>query len=165
MTNKSSSVIETAEKQHNRNTMSSKTSWYLRSGRIGRLRFCCYTMGCLAFCSFFLYVLLTNKTTITTIEGMLIVFVLSITAMYVFLIYPIRRLNDMNRTGYLIFIFCIPPINISFYLHLMMAPGSLGENRYGEAPEQNSPYYWIILVLSTCIVLGYAYIKLFKQLA
>lgn len=162
MTNNNSSVIETAENQHNKDTIFSKTGWYLPSGRIGRLRLCCYTMGCLAFCSFFLYVLLTNKTTITTIEATVALFVLSIMAMYVFLIYPIRRLNDMNRTGYLVFILCIPFINIAFYLYLMLAPGSLEENHYGEVPEQNTPYYWIILALSSCIVAGYVYIKFFK---
>ncbi|MBS9777693.1 MAG: DUF805 domain-containing protein [Gammaproteobacteria bacterium] len=141
---------------------SNEIKWYSPSGRIGRLRFCCYTMSFLASCALFFYVLLTDKTTITTTEAFVAVFVLGLAAMYIVFIYPIRRLNDLNRTGYLIFIFCIPFINIAFYLYLLLIPGSSEENKYGEITEQNKAYYWSILALSTCIVATYAYIKYFK---
>ncbi len=144
------------------NKHTTETKWYLPSGRIGRLRFCCYSMSFLASCALFFYVLLTDKTTITIIEGVVALFVLGIAALYVVFIFPIRRLNDLNRTGYFIFIIFIPFIDIAFYLYLMLALGSSEENDYGKAPEPNKPYYWGVLALSTCIVAAYAYIKYFK---
>lgn len=46
----------------------------------------------------------------------------------------IRRLHDMDKSGWLILVMFIPMINIIFNLYLILKRGTLGANRYGSDP-------------------------------
>lgn len=46
----------------------------------------------------------------------------------------IRRLHDLNRSGWFCLIILIPFVNIIFQLYLLLAQGTVGYNRYGEDP-------------------------------
>ena len=46
----------------------------------------------------------------------------------------IRRLHDLNKSGWFMLVSLIPFINILFALYLLLAQGSVGYNRYGEDP-------------------------------
>ena len=54
----------------------------------------------------------------------------------------VRRLHDMNKRGWFMFIMIIPYAleilyaYIFFQLYLCLAPGTVGSNRYGEDPLQ-----------------------------
>jgi uncharacterized membrane protein YhaH (DUF805 family) len=59
-----------------------------------------------------------------------------------------RRLNDIDRSGWLGLLVLVPFVNFPFSLYLLFAPGTLGENRYGLAPAPNPPH-----LLGYCLVL------------
>lgn len=49
----------------------------------------------------------------------------------------IRRLHDLNKSGWFILIILIPIVNIAFALYLWLVPGTVGRNQYGEDPLKN----------------------------
>lgn len=48
----------------------------------------------------------------------------------------IRRLHDLNKTGWLCLIMLIPVINTLFGIYLLFAPGTVGYNDYGADPVE-----------------------------
>ena len=56
----------------------------------------------------------------------------------VFMVYYLalirRRLNDMDRSGWLMLLMLVPFINLILALFLLFAPGTHGRNRFGPAP-------------------------------
>jgi uncharacterized membrane protein YhaH (DUF805 family) len=49
-----------------------------------------------------------------------------------------RRLNDLNRTGWLGLLLMVPLVNIVFGLYLLFGRGTDGDNNYGPQPIENS---------------------------
>ena len=49
----------------------------------------------------------------------------------------IRRLHDLDKSGWMLLLVLIPLIDIIFLLYLWLAPGTVGRNRFGEDPLQN----------------------------
>ena len=60
--------------------------------------------------------------------------VLSLPIMVASYTLAIRRLHDLEMTGWLVLVFLIPYINFLFALVLFFAPGTFGSNRYGQDP-------------------------------
>ena len=46
----------------------------------------------------------------------------------------IRRLHDLNKTGWLALLMLVPVVNTIFSLYLLFAPGTVGANDYGADP-------------------------------
>lgn len=46
----------------------------------------------------------------------------------------IRRLHDLNKSGWFCLVMLVPFVNIIFQLYLLFAQGTVGYNRYGEDP-------------------------------
>ncbi len=46
----------------------------------------------------------------------------------------IRRLHDLNKTGWLCLLITIPGVNVFFSLYLLFVPGTIGANDYGADP-------------------------------
>lgn len=46
----------------------------------------------------------------------------------------IRRLHDLNKTGWFCLLMMIPAINAPFAIYLLFAPGTVGANQYGADP-------------------------------
>lgn len=51
----------------------------------------------------------------------------------------IKRLHDLNKSGWLYLLGFIPLVNIAFAIYLIAFPGTQGDNRFG-APESGSPF-------------------------
>lgn len=51
----------------------------------------------------------------------------------------IKRLHDLNKTGWLYLIAIIPIVSFFFMLYLWIAKGDAGDNQYG-APNSGSPF-------------------------
>ncbi|MBQ3442651.1 MAG: DUF805 domain-containing protein [Selenomonadaceae bacterium] len=49
----------------------------------------------------------------------------------------IRRLHDLNKSGWFMLLGLIPLINVIFALYIWLMPGTVGHNRYGADPLQN----------------------------
>ncbi len=46
----------------------------------------------------------------------------------------IRRLHDLNKTGWFVLLMFVPVVNTIFSLYLLFAPGTIGSNDYGADP-------------------------------
>ena len=51
----------------------------------------------------------------------------------------IKRLHDLNKTGWLYLLGIVPIVNIFFALYLIFIKGTEGDNQYG-SPESGSPF-------------------------
>lgn len=46
----------------------------------------------------------------------------------------IRRLHDLNKSGWFMLLLLVPLINMVFALYMYLAPGQVGANKYGADP-------------------------------
>ena len=49
----------------------------------------------------------------------------------------IRRLHDLDKSGWFLLIALIPIVNIFFAFYIWLKPGTVGWNRYGADPLEN----------------------------
>ncbi|MEL7208232.1 MAG: DUF805 domain-containing protein [Actinomycetota bacterium] len=100
-------------------------------GRIGRLRY----FGTGIVLGFFAFVALTIGAAIDGDRGLgfgaLLMFMTLPVLFWVSITAAIRRLHDLNMTGWLVLVMLIPIIGSLFQLFLLLAPGSPSDNRYG----------------------------------
>jgi uncharacterized membrane protein YhaH (DUF805 family) len=52
-----------------------------------------------------------------------------------YLMLSIRRLHDLNKSGWLILIAVVPLIDIAFFIYLLACQGTSGPNDFGPEPE------------------------------
>ena len=79
--------------------------------------------------------------------------------LYFLWVITIRRLHDMNRSGWFSLFFLLPILNVLLSLYLLFGSGSTGSNRYGAARvtaiwEKILAWLMIILMLLSFIVSG-----------
>ncbi len=84
--------------------------------------------------------------------------VLFIAFFYFMFIFAIRRLHDVNQTGWLSLLTVVPVINLVFYLYLFFAKGTAGPNNYG--PQRVTKSWetvlgWIYIVLIALTIIAY----------
>ena len=66
---------------------------------------------------------------------MLVIFVLAVlVAVIATYMLTIRRLHDLDKTGWLVLLNFVPFVNIAFSIYIMVAEGTVGKNRYGHDP-------------------------------
>lgn len=53
----------------------------------------------------------------------------------------VKRLHDVDKSGWLIILLFIPFIGFIFGLYMLLADGTVGPNRYGMDPKNRMPYY------------------------
>ena len=112
------------------------------TSRIGRLRYLAYGMayGLLGMVPVFLcFLLMLASPAIGTfallaLDVVLIVFGVGL---------AVRRLHDLDKTGWLALLMIVPLVNFFFFLYLLFAAGTIGENSYGKQPPPNST--WVIV--------------------
>jgi uncharacterized membrane protein YhaH (DUF805 family) len=112
-------------------------SFLALNGRIGRVRYIAYTLApsfVLNFVSGILFAIMMPMLGKHAWLGML----LYIPVMVLLFIMGVRRLNDLNVTGWISLLGLIPFVNLIFWLVLLCMPGSVGSNRYGPAPRKNT---------------------------
>ena len=64
----------------------------------------------------------------------IIIQIVIIPAMYSFPLLTIRRLHDLDKSGWLYLIMLVPIINLIFLVYLLFVKGTVGSNRYGSDP-------------------------------
>ena len=140
------------------------------SGRIGRMRYFVYG----AIISLLFYaVLLVAVGVVAAVNGGfsqagqqggamaslgLGYFALIIAALVFGIIFMVRRLNDINASGWLSLLLLVPLANLILILVMLFKRGSEGANNYGPAPEANSPrvkaVFAVMLVLWLVFFVG-----------
>ncbi len=130
------------------------STWYHFSGRIGRLRYLTYQTFILFFTCLILFILvfllgMVGENNFEQNSGKsLLLLILIIIAfipalIYNIFVYKIRRLNDLNQTGWLVLLSFVPVVNWFLSLYLIFAKGTDGANQYGAQPRENRWYHWL----------------------
>ena len=75
-----------------------------------------------------------------SVFGLLIGLAALIASIWFSLAQGVKRLHDLNKSGWLILICCVPIIGWVFSLYMLFADGTVGPNQYGEDPKNRMPY-------------------------
>ncbi|MES9844065.1 MAG: DUF805 domain-containing protein [Candidatus Sedimenticola sp. PURPLELP] len=128
------------------------------AGRIGRLRYLAYSTAT-NLLLMLLMILLSGGTAF--IEGgqdqaaglLGVLFYVATVAFAV--IFTVRRLNDLDRSGWFCLLWFVPFINLLFAIYLIFFAGSTATNRYGPAPVENPLWVKILgLLLPIIMIVG-----------
>ena len=65
----------------------------------------------------------------------LIMFMVAVIFFFLKIVQEMKRLHDMNSSGWGIIFGFIPVVNIIYYLLLILNDGTVGSNKYGEDPK------------------------------
>lgn len=130
------------------------TPFYKASGRIGRVRFLAYYM-LLSLCMIpammvlgvLMAILLPISPDIATIVGVIMYIGIIIFSLYTAFAPSIRRLNDLNKSGWMSLLYLIPLVNILFWLYLAFARGDEDINDYGAPAEPPSTIMTVLAVI------------------
>ena len=139
------------------------------SGRLGRVRYVVYAMAislavyvALAVIGALAGVLFSESQALMIVVGLLAL-AGGLFATVMSILYGIRRLNDINASGWLILLLFVPIANFVIALILFFVPGSKGANKYGVKPAANGGGLIVALVL--LLVLTVAWIGLIAAVA
>ena len=88
-----------------------------------------------------------------SLQGLASIGVLVMVLAYVYfaLVVTVRRLHDMNRSGWLILLFLLPVVNILLGLYLLLGSGTAGINNYGlprETPVWEKILAWLMIIIT-----------------
>lgn len=114
---------------------------YTTEGRLNRLRFLKYQLIWIlisavggAILGFIGGALSNNpESVLVTVPTGIWSFVVSVGGMML----SIRRLHDLDKSGWFLLIALIPFIDVVFAFYLWLMPGTVGANQYGADPLQN----------------------------
>lgn len=149
---------------------------FAASGRIGRIRYMAYGFIVSMIFMFFGGILAAiaipamnmNPETMTPEGGMggaMVMGILGLVMYIALFVYMFmlarRRLNDLNKSGWMSLLLFLPIANIIVALYMLLWPGSEGANMYGPKPVKNSvgiiivgvvvPLLFTILALAVAI--------------
>lgn len=88
--------------------------------------------------------------TLTGIAGLGFVVIL-VLYLYFLMIITVRRLHDMNRSGWLMLLFLFPLLNVFMGFYLLLGSGTRGINNYGlprETPVWEKILAWFIILIT-----------------
>jgi uncharacterized membrane protein YhaH (DUF805 family) len=116
-------------------------------GRIGRLRYLAYSIGAMFLVAIVggIIAAIIGFALKSSDSGVMGGAALTAIGLFVYLpifalsfIFAKRRLNDLNRTGWLSLLTLIPLVNFLLAIYLIFFPGTDGSNDYGPMPIKNS---------------------------
>ena len=137
---------------------------FAASGRIGRLRYLAYSTGLNLVVMLIVAALAAalgtsavadsdGATTGLAFGGISILLYLALIVLAV--IFGKRRINDLNKSGWLLLLFLVPLVNIIFAFYLIFFKGTEGENDFGPAPVPNTIGVTVLgLVLPLIFLVG-----------
>jgi uncharacterized membrane protein YhaH (DUF805 family) len=137
--------------------------FFAASGRIGRMRYVVYAFG-LTMLSY-LAIAVVGGILAAIMGGfdnsgatMLLGFLAMVVMLFILVmtvIYAIRRLNDINASGWFVLLFLVPIVNLIMGLLLIFMPGTRGANKFGPRPVANSGGVIAAFVVVTVLFVGY----------
>ena len=112
-------------------------------GRIGRLRYLAYNAGYNLLMLGALFLMAGGTAALTTVPDFgstfgMVYIVANIVGFVITIMWGKRRLNDLNRTGWLMLLLIVPVVNLLFILYLICFSGSEESNNYGPPPVANT---------------------------
>ncbi|MEP1897044.1 MAG: DUF805 domain-containing protein [Alloalcanivorax venustensis] len=134
-------------------------------GRLGRMRYFVYAMTI----TLIVYAVFAAVTAFAAVAGQsatepggvmfpVLMIVLAVGGLFtavMSIIYGVRRLNDLNMSGWLILLMLVPLANFVMALVLLFVPGSKADNKYGPAPTANGGGVIAALVIMLLVMVGW----------
>lgn len=122
-------------------------------GRIGRLRYLAYAVVANILLFFVIGILMSILipmvgTGSEAALGAQVVITILLYGISFFITFVLarRRLNDLNKSGWLSLLLLVPIVNFFMGLYLLFFPGTKGTNDFGPAPIANSNWLWLALL-------------------
>ena len=75
-----------------------------------------------------------------SVFGLLIGLAALVASMWFSLAQGVKRLHDLDKSGWLILLMFVPIVNALFGLYMLFADGTVGPNQYVEDPKNRMPY-------------------------
>lgn len=129
-------------------------AWY------GLLSFICMAafFGIFAFAGLF-SLSHVDETFFSTFSGITIfaLIALWLVAFYFQIVFLIRRLHDLNKTGWLCLLLLVPVLQFLFTLYALLAPGTPHRNDYGDVRPSSTwekILAWIMILFSLFMMFG-----------
>ncbi|MCH7384374.1 DUF805 domain-containing protein [Acinetobacter dispersus] len=129
-------------------------AWY------GLLSFICMAafFGIFAFAGLF-SLSHVDETFFSTFSGITIfaLIALWLVAFYFQIVFLIRRLHDLNKTGWLCLLLLVPVLQFLFTLYALLAPGTPHRNDYGDVRPSSAwekILAWIMILFSLFMMFG-----------
>jgi len=118
-------------------------SIFALKGRIGRMRYLAYNAGYNLLMLGALFVMAGGAAGLATIPDFgtaygIVYLIANIVGFVITIMWGKRRLNDLNRTGWLMLLLIVPVVNLLFILYLICFSGNDESNNYGPPPVANS---------------------------
>lgn len=121
------------------------------TGRIGRLRMIAFNMVAMMSLGVFMAVAAGIGGAIFGVLGVILAVVIAIPMVVLSIAFSVRRLNDLNHSGWWVLLSLIPFVSFIYSLYVLFAPGTKGANDFGPAPAENPTWVvvcaWIFPVL------------------
>lgn len=129
-------------------------AWY------GLLSFICMAafFGIFAFAGLF-SLSHVDETFFSTFSGLTIfaLIALWLVAFYLQIVFLIRRLHDLNKTGWLCLLLLVPVLQFLFTLYALLAPGTPHRNDYGDVRPSRGwekLLAWLMILVSLLMMSG-----------
>lgn len=131
--------------------------------RIGRLRYLAYSFG-MSFLLMFVMGIIAGIAVaiLTSVLGeaampvaIAIYSIFYIAIVVISIIFSVKRLHDLNQTGWLSILLFIPVVGFFFYLYMLFAPGSGDANRFGNPPPPNTTGVIVTAWLVPLVMIAY----------
>lgn len=112
-------------------------------GRMGRMRYLAYNAGANLVMLAALVPLSGGMAGLAAVPDLgsvfgMIYIVANIAGFIIAIMWGKRRLNDLNRTGWLMFLLIVPLVNLLLIIYLICFSGSEGSNNYGPPAVANT---------------------------
>ncbi len=134
--------------------------------RIGRVRCLAYTVGLYALFgalfAFFDFLSALGKNNSIAVFSIILYIALLIGLFTV----AVRRLHDLDHSGFVSIVLLIPIINLLLSLYMLLFPGTPGINDYGKRPLPNTAATWIagaVLPIGFIILMATAAIPAYQD--
>ena len=123
--------------------------FFAASGRLGRMRYVVYAFGltmlsylAIAVAGGILAAIMGGFENASANSGAtmllgLLAMVVMLFILVMTVIYAIRRLNDINASGWFVLLFLVPIVNLIMGRLLVFLPGTKGPNKFGPRPVAN----------------------------
>jgi len=146
-----------------------RLSIFTPRGRLGRMRFLVYSFA-VGLAANVLMVIIQALFGVAAMDPsamqsgalpaglMLVMLLVMVPVVIINLFIAIKRLHDLDMSGWWALLFLVPLLNALFGIYLLLAPGTDGPNRFGPPPPPNSGavnfFGWLLIILYSLAFLG-----------
>jgi len=139
------------------NDVYDQTSPFSASGRFGRANYVVYAFGAYLVFTFIMWVVTVTGYFLKNTAAMVLVgveFVIFLVGLVFAIIFLIRRLHDLNWSGWLSVLTVVPLANLVIAIPCLFFRGTDGVNNYGPPPKPNKVHNVLAGIMAVMMIVG-----------